>query len=118
MNAAPMPRVPTPDRGLRLVRMGYLQEAEDEHDRARLDAFAGVTRPSLEAEKTRWCAIGEAIAALARLICETCAASAFCEARPRAMDVAIRVSEAIDDQLDGPAWRVADAAARLAACKP
>jgi hypothetical protein len=98
--------------------MGHLQDAEDEHDRARLDLFSGVTRPSLDAEKTRWCAIGEAIAVLARLICETCAASAFCGARPRAMDVAIRVSEAIDDQLDSPAWRVVDAAARLAACEP
>jgi hypothetical protein len=105
------------DRRLRLVRLGHLQDAEDEHDRARLDASAGVTRPSLETEKTRWCAIGEAIAALAWTICETCAASAFCEVRPRPMNVAIRVSEAIDDQLDGPAWRVVDAAARLAACE-
>jgi hypothetical protein len=95
--------------------MGRLQDAEDDHDRARLDAVDGVTRQMLEADKSRWCDIGVAITALAGLIYTACRTSAFCPSRPRVADIVVRVSEAIDDQLDDHAWRVADAAARLAA---
>jgi len=48
--------------------LGPLQEAEADHDRARLGLFAGVTREALEAERTRWSRIGGAIVALARLV--------------------------------------------------
>ncbi|MDR3512373.1 MAG: hypothetical protein P4L73_12120 [Caulobacteraceae bacterium] len=114
MHAPSPPARSASDRGHRLLLLGRLQEAEDDHDRNRRARFAGVTGELLDADKARWSRIGGALATLARLIGEACASSAFCEARPRAELVAARLSEAIDDQIDREAWLVADAAARLA----
>jgi hypothetical protein len=105
----------TPARRVRLALLGRLQEAESDHDRARREGLAGVTQRLLDADKARWSRIGEALAAMARLVSETCASSAFGETRPKVEDVAVRLSEAIDDQLDSEAWPVVDAATRLAA---
>jgi hypothetical protein len=102
-------------RSRRLTLLGRLQEAEDEHDRARRATSAGHARVLLDADKARWTRIGAGLAAMARLICEACATSAFAESRPGAELVTARLSEAIDDQLDREAWRIVDAAARLAA---
>jgi hypothetical protein len=114
MQPAASPLRSPADRRQRLILLGRLQEAEADHDRARLGLFAGVTPEALDAEKTRWSRIGGAIAALARMVCETCAISAFCETRPRLEQVTLRLSESIDDQFDREAWRLIDAAARLA----
>lgn len=98
----------------RLALLGRLQDAEDIHDQARRRNLTGVTAEALEADKAYWSGIGGAIATLARTISHACAASAFCETRPKLGDLASRLSESIDDQLDPEAWRVIDAAARLA----
>src|ERR1700742_4206392 len=90
------------ERNLRLTLLGRLQDAEDDHDRTRREALSGVTLENLEADKVRWSQLGGALAALARQICQTCAASAFGEARPKVDSVTLRLSEAIDDQLDAP----------------
>jgi hypothetical protein len=102
-------------RRKRLILLGRVQDAEAEHDRARRAHFAGVTTASLDAEKTLWTEVGVAIAELAGRFRDGCAASLFTEGNPRIEDVAARLSEAIDDQFDAYAWRVMDAAARLAA---
>jgi hypothetical protein len=112
------PTRPTSQRRHFLTLLGRLQEAEDDHDRDRRNHFAGVTDERLGMEKARWSSVGGAMAALAVQICDACAASAFAEGRPRADQVAQRLSEAIDDQLDAPAWRLIDAAARLAVAPP
>ncbi|MDR3508038.1 MAG: hypothetical protein P4L64_09095 [Caulobacteraceae bacterium] len=60
-----------------------------------------------------WEALGAALAELAQSARAACARSHFCNARPDAAQLTARLSEAIDDQLDAPAWAVMDAAARL-----
>jgi hypothetical protein len=115
MNLGHIPPQHFRERRSGLMLLGHLQEAEDEHDRARREAYAGVTQALLDADKTLWSGLGEAVAVLARRVCEACAVSAFGETRPKIDQVARQLSEAIDDQLDGQGWRVMDAAARLAA---
>ena len=90
-----------------------LREAEDEHDLIRRAFCSGADAAALVADNRRWEALGMAIAALAALIAEACAASALCDARPGGGLLAARLSEAIDDLMDEPAWAVVDAAARL-----
>ena len=46
-----------------------------------------------------------------------CAASAYCNARPRIEALAMRLVEAIDDEIDPPAWRVIDTHVRLEAAQ-
>jgi hypothetical protein len=106
---------PSAAHARRLSLLGRLQDAEDDHDRAVRSNVAGVTSQLLDADKTRWSRVGSAIAALACQVRDSCAVSAFAEARPQMMDITARLSEAIDDQLDPCAWRIVDAAARLAA---
>jgi hypothetical protein len=101
-----------------LLLLGRVQEAGDDHDRRCRDEIAGVIHERLETDKAGWSRLGGAVAALAAQICETCAAAAYAEARPRMDQVAQRLSEAIDDQIDAPAWRLVDAAARLAVIAP
>jgi len=92
-----------------------LRETDVEHDSIRRALCVGVSARELAADIRRWEGLGEAIAALAAAITRHCAASAFCEARPQPLLLAIRLSESIDDLMDEPAWAVVDAAARLAA---
>ncbi len=92
-----------------------LREAQDDHDVVRRALFGGVTTALLSADHRRWETLGEAIAALAIAIARHCGSSHFCDARPDAGLLAIRLSESIDDLMDEPAWSVVDAAARLAA---
>jgi hypothetical protein len=89
-----------------------LRDAQVDHDVERRSAVEGVTARGLAEDNLRWERIGEAIAALARLIHQLCADSEFGEARPAVEGVAIRLSESIDDQVDVCAWRVIEAAAR------
>ena len=91
-----------------------LDDAQREHDVIRLAQCAGVHGSALDEDNRRWELIGGAIACLARLLGQHCAASAFCDASPDLTLVTQRMSESIDDLLDAPAWRVIDAAARLA----
>lgn len=108
--------IPAADtRRARLALMGRLQDAEDDHDRRRCAQAEGAAAYLLERDKARWTSLGQALAALARQVSDAGAASPFSETRPAAEAVAVRLSEAIDDQLDDAAWRVMDAAARLAA---
>jgi hypothetical protein len=99
----------------RLILLGRLQEAEAEHDHVRRNSYAGATADLLDADKAAWSGIGEAIAAVAELIARSCAASAFCEARPKPEQLAARMAESIDDQVDREAWLVIDAAAQRGA---
>ena len=89
-----------------------LRDAQDDHDVERRFALEGVTARGLAEDNLRWERIGEAIAALARLIHQLCADSEFGEARPAVEGMAVRLSEALDDQVDISAWRVIEAAAR------
>jgi hypothetical protein len=111
----PIPRRSGADRQRQLALLGALQDAEDVHDRGRRRSVAGVTQALLDADKARWTGIGEGLAALARIICEACASSAFCGTRPKVDQVVRRLCEAVDDQFDAEAWGVLDAAARMAA---
>ncbi len=92
-----------------------LREAQDEHDCIRRDQFCGVSTADLARDHQHWETLGEAIAGLARLIADRCADSAFNDFRPHIALLTARLSEAIDDLIDEPAWTVIDAAARLAA---
>jgi hypothetical protein len=98
--------------------LARLQNAQAEHDELRPALRSGVTARLLAADNQRWEAIGDAIASLARLIARQFAESAFGDARPDTALLAARLSEAIDDLLDEPAWTVIDAAARLAVSTP
>jgi hypothetical protein len=95
--------------------LSALRHAEDRHDLTRRTGCAGVSTATLAADNRRWEAIGVAITDLARLIGDQFAASAFANARPETLRLAMRMSEAIDDLMDEPAWTVIDAATRLAA---
>ncbi len=75
----------------------------------------GATADALDEDARLWMALGGAIGELAWRVRRSCAASAFCEARPSAALVAARLAEAIDDQFDGPAWAVINAAAQARA---
>jgi len=92
-----------------------LRDAQDDHDSVRRAFRAGVTSALLAADHRRWEALGAAIAALAGAVARHCADSEFCDARPPVALITARLSESIDDLMDGPAWAVVDAAARLAA---
>ena len=94
---------------------GNLREAQDEHDIIRRALCDGVTAVALASDNRRWEAVGASIAGLAALIRDHCAASAFVSSRPDIAELTGRLSEAIDDMLDEPAWTVIDAAARLTA---
>jgi hypothetical protein len=98
-----------------LTLLGRLQNAEAECDYARRQEFCATARAMREVDKALWSQIGAAIGSMARQVRDSCAASAFALERPCAGELAIRRSTSIDDQLDPNAWRVVDAAARLAA---
>ena len=84
------------------------------HDVHRQRGFAGVTEVDLDADKRLWQEVGEALAALARLIADCCGASAFNATRPGTSALCSRLAESIDDQVDGAAWALIEAAARAA----
>ena len=107
-----------PDRSNRRLLLGHLQEAEADHDRGRRDSLSRVTTEALDTDKALWTNVGAAVGALAHLVSGACAASAFGELRPRPDNLAARLSEAIDDQIDRDAWLIVDAAARLRAAAP
>jgi hypothetical protein len=104
-------------RQCELTLMGRLHDAEDDHDLAVRGLRAGVSAEALDMDAQLWRAMGSAIAELARLVSRHCHLSSFCEARPSVGLLTARLSEAIDDQLDGAAWRVVDAQARLEAAR-
>jgi hypothetical protein len=101
----------------RLLLIGRLQDAEAEHDATIRSMRGGVCAPALSEDVRRWRAVGSAMAELARTVRRECAASAFCDARPCLELLAARLVEAIDDQIDAPAWRVINAQARLEAAR-
>jgi hypothetical protein len=92
-----------------------LHDAIRDHDSAIRALRVGVTQPALNQDIVLWRSLGMAIADLARLITAHCTASAFSDARPKTETLAARLVEAIDDQVDDPAWRVIAAEARLRA---
>jgi hypothetical protein len=92
-----------------------LYDAERDHDAAIRSSRSGVSDARLAEDLLRWRRLGSAIADLARLVGDHCAASAFCDTRPRTDVLASRLVEAIDDQIDEAAWRVVEARARLEA---
>ena len=104
-------------RQRKLILMGRLHDAQDDHNTAILSIRQGVTAPALDGDLVRWRALGSAIIDLARLLRSHCAASAFCDARPEIESLAVRLVEAIDDQIDQPAWSVIDAQTRLQAAR-
>jgi hypothetical protein len=85
------------------------------HDSAIRLVRDGATRAALDQDVILWRMLGAAIAELAKRISAHCAASAFCDARPKTETLAARLAEAIDDQVDSPAWRVIMAEARFRA---
>jgi len=97
--------------------MGRLHDAQDDHHAAILALRPGVTPTALDDDLRRWRALGSAIVDLARLAQSDCATSAFCDTRPQVEPLAIRLVEAIDDQIDSPAWSVVDAQVRLEAAR-
>ena len=97
----------------RLLLMGRANDAADDHHQAIRASRSGVTQAALDQDIGRWHSLAFAIADLARLVSGHCAASAFCDARPTAGALAVRLVEAIDDQIDPPAWRVVNAEVRL-----
>jgi hypothetical protein len=111
---------PSADAGLRERASSLLRQlrtADNGHAAARLSTCEGVAPTALDADVGRWIEIGGAIAALARLIQAHSAASQFCSARPDIEVLATRISETIDDQLDGPSWGLVDAVAKLEAAR-
>jgi hypothetical protein len=94
-----------------------LCKAEEDHAIAHRSTCEGASAAALNSDNGLWLEVGDAIAALARLIQAQCAKSQFCGARPKVEMLAARLSEAIDDQLDVPCWAVVDAAARLGASR-
>ena len=109
MPLAPLTISTEPANALRRLR-----EAQNDHDGVRRALFDGVTTALLSADHRRWEAIGAAIGALADAIARHCGSSHFCDARPDTGLLALRLAESIDDLMDEPAWRVVEAAARLA----
>lgn len=101
----------------RLMLMGRLHDAEDEHDAAIRFLRAGVDPAAVENDASRWRGLGLAIVELARAILRDCAASAYGEARPGLERLAMRLVEAVDDQIDAPAWAIVNAQVRLEAAR-
>ena len=93
----------------------WLHDEIYDHDSAIRLVRAGVTQADLDQDIVLWRTLGAAIAEVARLISAHCAASAFCDARPKTEALAARLTEAIDNQIDDPAWRVIAAEARFRA---
>ena len=91
-----------------------LRAAMDRHDADRRHAHCGVTAIDLDADKRIWSEVGVAIAAAAHRLAEGCRSSGFCATRPVSAVLCARFVEAIDDQVDGPAWALIEAAARAA----
>jgi hypothetical protein len=108
-----MPDTPLIPHHRRLLLIGRLNDAEDDHYQAIRAIRMGVNPVALDQGAQRRRALGLTIADLARLVSGQCAAGAFCDARPAVEPLAVRLIEAIDDQLDTPAWRVIDAQVRL-----
>jgi fructose-1,6-bisphosphatase/inositol monophosphatase family enzyme len=109
--------VPAAARQRKLTLIDRLHDVEDDHNAAIRTLRAGVSIAALEQDLCRWRALGSAIVELARLVRGQCAASDFCDARPGTAILAARLVEAIDDQLDQPAWSVVDAQVRLQATR-
>jgi hypothetical protein len=99
----------------RPLLLDQLHAAEADHDESIRSVREGVRSNALAEDSRRWRALGAAIVGLARLIRRECAASAFCDARPSIAELAVRLVESVDDQIDAPAWRVIDAQVRLEA---
>jgi hypothetical protein len=102
-------------RQRRLVLMGRLHDAQDDHNATVLATRGGVGATALDGDILRWRALGASIVELARLVRCQCEASTFCDARPRLEPLAVRLIEAIDDLIDRPVWIVIDAQVRLLA---
>ena len=102
-------------RQRRLVQMGRLHDAQDDHNAAVLAMREGVGAAALDRDILRWRALGASIVDLARMVRGQCEASEFCDARPRLEPLAVRLVEAIDDLIDRPVWIVIDAQVRLLA---
>lgn len=100
-----------------LLLLGRLHDAQDDHNEAIFAARDGVTMADLNSDLRKWRILGSAIVDLARLVRGQCAASGFCDARPEVGNLAARLVEAIDDQIDRPAWIVVDAQTRLQAAR-
>ncbi len=98
-----------------LTATDHLRDVQIEHDAIRCSIRAGVSAEALASDNLKWEIIGDAICDLADMIARECAASAFCDSRPDIPALTARLSEAIDDLIDEPAWMVIDAAARVAA---
>ena len=88
-----------------------LNTAFDRHDSDRRRALAGVTGADLDTDKQIWSAIGVALAEVAQLVADGCQASGLCGGRPATTAICARLVEAIDDQVDVPAWEIIEAAA-------
>ena len=97
----------------RLLLMGRANDAAADHHEAIRAIRSGVTQVALDRDIGRWRGLAFAIADLARLVSGQCTASAFCDARPAIGALAERLVDAIDDQIDPPAWRVVNAEVRL-----
>jgi hypothetical protein len=91
----------------------WLRDEIRDYDSAIRMVRAGVAQAALDQDIVLWRTLGAAIAELAKLISGHCAASAFCDARPKIEVLATRLVEAIDDQVDDPAWGVIAAEARF-----
>lgn len=100
---------------LQLERL--LREAQRRHDHDRRRHRDGVSAQDLAADNGLWNQVGRDIAGLARRIRQSCLTSHFGDARPEVTLLVDRLVESVDDQVDNAAWRVIQAAARLA-CAP
>jgi hypothetical protein len=89
-----------------------LHDAMDRHDADRRARFQAASNDSLSADRAGWIEIGEAIAALAQLVTARCRASAFVFAAPNAVELGLRIVDAVDEPLDAAAFVVVSAAAR------
>ncbi len=92
-----------------------LRDALYDYDNERRES-GHVVANELGADNDLWKGLGGAIVDLARLISRSCRSSCS-SACPGVETLTVRLSEAIDDQLDLSAWRVVDAAARLSAAR-
>ena len=101
----------------RLQLERQLREAQRRHDHDRRHHRDGATAQDLDVDNALWDQVGRDIGALARRIQQTCLASRFGDTRPDLALLADRLVESVDDQVDRAAWRVIQAAARLA-CAP
>lgn len=100
-----------------LLLTGRLHDAEDDHDAELRVERAGVCANALASDLQLWRGLGAAIVDIARLVRGHCSASSFCDARPAIEPLAVRLVEALDDQIDAAAWRVIAAQAHLLAAR-